>query len=75
MTVKQILDMLRILLLLNDNSILHCELELWGQGRKVYPNSSADCKVTKNDSDIALWKKKRVYPPLIQNVHLKYTRA
>lgn len=55
MTVKQIWDMLYILLLLNYNSILHCVLKFRGQGRKVmYPNSGADCKTTKNDSDIAL---------------------
>lgn len=60
MTVKQIWDMLYILLLLNDNSILHGVLKLWGQGRKVmYPNSRVDCKATKNDSDIALWGKNK----------------
>lgn len=63
MTVKQIRDTLHTLLLLNDNSILHCVLKLWGQGKKVmYLNSSADCKATKNDSDIALWKKNMVLP-------------
>lgn len=52
---KQIWDTLHILLLLNDNSILHRVLKLWGQGGKVmYPNSGADSKATKNDSDIAL---------------------
>lgn len=58
MTVKPIWDTLHILLLLNNNSILHRVLKLWGQGRKVmYPNSSADFKATKNETDIALWNK------------------